>query len=645
MITCKWFNHLTASCLFIAFPAFAQSTAATTASTAPVDQGIAPEAVTVEDIELDPGASTLIQIVNSALRQHPRISAQRSSLDASIADYQAEKGGLRPQVRFELGAGGEYLDPNDRDIYETARAEFTITQMLYDGHETRSSIERAQRIATLRYFELEETMSDMALAIVNAYENVVRYRRLMELSKESYRLNYNIYQQVSRQVASGVVPPINYEQMVGRLALAESNLMVDASNLRDIIIRYQNLVGETAPLDLNMSRFQENYWPARLTEFDESYWPESLGQMLEAAYQHSAFLMTATADVSIRESDFQIARSTSRPEVFLRGRQGWYRNAGGFDSRDTEIGSRSSIELVVSMDLFTGGSNSSRARSALSTLAESQDSQLNICLDLRQRVERAFFERVRLREQTAALRNHERAADQVRLAYRAQFDIGQRTLLEILDIETEYLDAARSRINGEHDLNQATASGLHHSGLLLDALSLKGRQLPELQDLDLAAPSRRELHYCQAQPSVESLSFENLLASLQEPLSARSAEASGSQTSPVETLSADQVFVTGVADLTPAGRTSITRLAQLLEEGEIILVEVHSDSVGSAGRNQVLSQARAGTIKELLIRSGVPETNIIAVGLGSTQPLDTTNSTEAREANRRVEIYFKGSAS
>lgn len=640
MMTSKWFKYLAVPAIFISTPALAQSTTSTT----PINQGIVPETVTIEDVELDPGASALIQIVNSTLRQHPRINAQRSSLEASISDYQAERGGLRPQVRFELGGGGEYLNPNDRDIYETARAEFTITQMLYDGHETRSTIDRAQRIATLRYFELEETINDMALAITNAYENVVRYRRLLELSKESYRLNYNIYQQVSRQVASGVVPPINFEQMEGRLALAESNLMVDASNLRDTIIRYQNLVGETAPLDINMSRFQENYWPARLTEFDESYWPGSLAQMLDIAYEHSPFLKAATADVSIRESDVQISNSASKPNVFLRGRQGWYRNAGGFDSRETDFGSRSSIELVVSMDLFTGGTNSSRARSALSTLAESQDSQLNICLDLRQRVERAFFERVRLQEQTAALRNHERAADQVRLAYRAQFDIGQRTLLEILDIETEYLDAARSRINGEHDLNLATASGLHQSGLLLDALGLRGRQLPDLQDLDLVAPNRRELHYCQAQPSVESLSFENLLATLQEPLSAQAVDSASSQTRPIETLSADQLFVTGVADLTASGRASINRLAQLLEDGETILIEVHSDASGPVSRNQVLSQERAGTIKAQLMRAGVSEANIVAVGLGSTQPVDTTNSAEARTANRRVEVYFKGPA-
>lgn len=645
MITCKGLHPLPFLVLLISAPTLAQTIGSAESNVRQEIQGLAPATVVVEEIEVDTGASALIEVVSSALRQHPRINAQRSSLEASISDYHAAKGGLRPQVRFELGAGGEYLAPNDRDIYETARAEFTVTQMLYDGNETWSTIDRAQRIATLNYYELEEAMSNMALDITNAYENVVRYRRLLELSKESYRLNYNIHQQVSRQVASGVVPPINYEQMEGRLALAESNLMVDASNLRDIIIRYQNLVGEAPPLDINMSRFQENYWPARLTEFDESYWPNSLARMLDNAYEHSAFLMTASADVSVRETEVQLARSTSKPDVFLRGRQGWYRNSGGFDSRDTDFGSRSSIELVVSMDLFTGGANSSRARAALSTLAEAQDSQLNICLDLRQRVERAYFERVRLNEQTAAFRNHERAADQVRIAYRAQFDIGQRTLLEILDIETEYLDAARSRINGEHDVNQATASGLHHSGLLLDALGLRGRLLPELQDLDLVPPSKRDMHYCQSRPSVDSLSFENLLVSLQEPLSAKAMDASGLQPRTVETLPADQVFVSGVANLSASGRSSLNRIAQMLQDGETIVVEVHTDSAGSVSRNQVLSQARASAIKELLVRYGIPESNIIAVGLGNTQPLEASNNAEAREANRRVEIYFKGQPS
>lgn len=65
------------------------------------------------------------------------------------------------------------------------------------------------------------------------------------------------------------------------------------------------------------------------------------------------------------------------------------------------------------------------------------------------------------------------STSKAREAYRQQFDIGQRSLLDLLDTENEYFQARRALVNAEYDLSLAKARVLGASGTLLSALKLR----------------------------------------------------------------------------------------------------------------------------------------------------------------------------
>jgi outer membrane protein OmpA-like peptidoglycan-associated protein len=109
----------------------------------------------------------------------------------------------------------------------------------------------------------------------------------------------------------------------------------------------------------------------------------------------------------------------------------------------------------------------------------------------------------------------------------------------------------------------------------------------------------------------------------------------------VQTDAADVVFELGSADLTPAGLVLVNRFAQSQNNGGSMLIEVHTDSQGSAGRNQLMSQSRADAIRAILVNAGIAEDRIFSVGLGNSQPLTANSSEASREANRRVELYIE----
>ena len=64
----------------------------------------------------------------------------------------------------------------------------------------------------------------------------------------------------------------------------------------------------------------------------------------------------------------------------------------------------------------------------------------------------------------------------------------------------------------------------------------------------------------------------------------------------------------------------------------------HTDSVGKDEANQKLSEGRANEVMKDLIERGIAADRIEAEGRGETQPIDTNDTEEGRQNNRRVEI-------
>lgn len=107
-------------------------------------------------------------------------------------------------------------------------------------------------------------------------------------------------------------------------------------------------------------------------------------------------------------------------------------------------------------------------------------------------------------------------------------------------------------------------------------------------------------------------------------------------------------------DLLPEGRHRVEKLAEELRAPgrRTTRVEVtgHTDRIGSAASNEVLSMARANSVRDILVANGVPRGVIHTAGMGARQPVVDCKPTSARDAliecltpNRRVEIEVSAS--
>jgi OOP family OmpA-OmpF porin len=85
----------------------------------------------------------------------------------------------------------------------------------------------------------------------------------------------------------------------------------------------------------------------------------------------------------------------------------------------------------------------------------------------------------------------------------------------------------------------------------------------------------------------------------------------------------------------------LEEIAKILQQksNKGLVIEGHTDSIGAAEYNQLLSERRANTIKEFLISKGLSASSLTAKGVGEQKPIADNTTREGRKRNRRVELH------
>jgi len=108
----------------------------------------------------------------------------------------------------------------------------------------------------------------------------------------------------------------------------------------------------------------------------------------------------------------------------------------------------------------------------------------------------------------------------------------------------------------------------------------------------------------------------------------------------------DVLFDTGKYSLKSGAREKLAKVAGILLAYPGLNIEVggYTDNVGSDGMNQKLSENRASSVRDYLVKEGVSPNSVTAKGFGETQPVTSNDTSAGRQQNRRVELLVSGEA-
>jgi outer membrane protein, adhesin transport system len=421
----------------------------------------------------------LREAAQRAVLQSPEVTAKWHAFRAAEEEIGVARGGYLPQVDLTAGRGRESLKPGQgqRDDYTRTGAMLSLNQMLFDGFATRNEVRRLSKTRLVRYYELLEASETTALEAARAYLDVLRYRDLVRLAEDNYVQHKATYEQVQQRVQSGVGRRVDLEQAGSRLALAEVNLSTEIANLHDVSARYQRLVGVLPPAGVAK--------PDDLT----GALPVSSNAALGELYKRNPTLLAAIENSEAAQYDVAVRRAAYSPRIDLRASTDNTRNYLGADGRREH----NVAEVVFTWNLFRGGSDRARERQYAERRNESFDQREKACRDTRQTLLIAYNDVQRLREQKGYLATQVKLLEGTLAAYRDQFNIGQRTLLDLLDTENELLSARRNAISAEIDYQLGIVRTHAGMGSLLQALGLQKIEVVDPTAGELAAVDPTQL--------------------------------------------------------------------------------------------------------------------------------------------------------
>lgn len=415
--------------------------------------------------------ATLKDVAQRAVINSPEVTSKWHNYRAAEEEIGVARGGYFPRVDLTAGSGRESLrtpSAAERD-YNRSGYVLSLNQMLFDGFATRNEVRRLDKARLVRYYELLDASENVALEASRAYLDVLRYRHLLDLAKDNYVQHKATHDQIQRRVQSGVGRRVDLEQAGSRLALAEINLVTENANLHDVSARYQRLVG-TQPDGAIVAPTQVN-----------GAFPAQAKAALDTLHRNNPALLAATENIEASQYEIDARRAAYSPKLDFRARTDQTRNyLGDSGQRDYKV-----AELVVSWNLFNGGSDRAREKQIIEKKNLAFDMREKACRDTRQTLLIAYNDALRLKEQSAHHARQVSMLEKTRDAYRDQFNVGQRTLLDLLDTENELLSARRSAVNADSDLTLAYLRTYAGMGTLLQHLGL--------QRLDARTPEAGEL--------------------------------------------------------------------------------------------------------------------------------------------------------
>lgn len=431
-------------------------------------------------LPLSAHSQTLEQAVAHTLDTNPdlrvafnRFKAREEQVNQAIAGYM-------PTIDVTGGYGYEQTDsvstrrrPNVGDVdskgvAELNRGEFGVSlkQMLFDGFYTSSEVERYSFEASADQWALLAAAEDMALDVSKVYLNYLRTDEVLKLAEKNLNSHKDIYEQIKQRTDSGLGSTADLSQITGRLARANANVISARNNLLDAKAQFIRVIAAD-PVDLIQ--------PVP----DADLLPKDLNSGLADAQENHPILKSAANDIRAAENERSSVQASYYPQVSLELNGNWNNDVGGEDGvsalASQNVGGYNNdlVAMVrVRYNLFAGGKDLAREKETAYKLGEAKE--------IRQRAQREVVEGVNLAwnayemlaPQKQYIRDHVMAAKDTQSAYAQQFNLGQRSLLDLLDTENELFEARKDYLQAEYDEIIAKYRVLNSTGRLLDSLKV-----------------------------------------------------------------------------------------------------------------------------------------------------------------------------
>lgn len=393
-----------------------------------------------QDAASTPRQMDLKGAVAIGISTNPETGVVQNNRRATDEELNQAKGLYLPSVDVRADTGYEHSDDpgtragtgDDEENMWRYEAGVTLTQMLFDGWETKFENVRQQARVLSAAHRVGESAELTGLAIVEAYLDVMRQREQLKIARENVAEHISLLDQISDSAQAGRTTQADVQQGNARLAAARALESSVREALRQAEATYIREVGDP-PQDLVMPMV-----PVDALSQD-------VEREVKLALHQSPTLAIFEADIDVAHAEFEGSKSTMYPQVDLQLNARTGNDLNGVDGRDTSA----SALAVLNWNLYRGGIDTARVKEHINREAQAKEARADAARQVEADVRQTWARMVSAGERARQFTAQAAANTEVVKSYKDQFDLNRRTLLDVLDSQNELFVSRSNLVNAE----------------------------------------------------------------------------------------------------------------------------------------------------------------------------------------------------
>lgn len=403
-----------------------------------MDEKAAQKAVASKNVRESIGMSIRDAVV-TGVKTNPEYNGIAASRRATDEELRQGYALYYPSLDAAFDTGYEYTNDtttraiagDDEELWRS-QSSLTLTQMLFDGFETKYEVQRQKARVVSSAHRVHETTELVALSIIEAYLNVLRQRYLSAISQENVDDHKEILDQISSGVDAGRSTQADLEQARARLASAQAAQANVLEALETAESQYYREVG-AEPGALIMPTVP--YSNLRTTLEDE----------ITYALAASPTLKVFESDIEVAYAEAEGTKSTYYPQVDFQVSGSYADHIGGIETYEKNA----SALVVANWNLYRGGADVAREREFRYRHEQAKAQYSEAARGLEDEVRRTWAAMIAAGTRAEKYAGQADANEEVVAAYKDQFTLNRRTLLDVLDAQNELFVSKTNKINAE----------------------------------------------------------------------------------------------------------------------------------------------------------------------------------------------------
>jgi adhesin transport system outer membrane protein len=390
--------------------------------------------------------------IQTALQTNPEIRQAVHNKLATKEERKQAEGEWYPRISVEGSAGVRDLEnPTRRDLgiadntLEPVEGFIVADQLLWRSGGRTAEIKRNAARTDAAAARVEERSEFVALNISRAYIDYMLQQRLVAIAQDNVTFHERLAGDLREGVARGSISIADQQQAEERLQSARARVTETQEDLDTAAIQFQTLTG--VPIDaVSMPPDLSSSMPASLPEAEE------------AARQNNPRVQEAIADLEAQRYVTKVAQSELGPRFNLEGTARYGDDIDGFEGRTSDLQAR----VVMRWRIFDGFANTANVREQKARADEIHARLFEMTRRAEEDTRSGWSRLTNQSRLVTELETQSRVADDLLLSYREQFNVGRRSLLDVLD-------AQNTRFNVQSSLETARMSKLYAQYRILAA--------------------------------------------------------------------------------------------------------------------------------------------------------------------------------